>query len=122
MPDRWVRDRRRAALVVLMYEALRGQRHRLLTAAPDDFRELYEACAGCVNATGGRVSPPARAGTPAELVTVGEAASAWGCSPQAVRKRITAGTVPARRYGGRWLLAADQVQAEARRRNGDDGA
>ena len=114
--------RRRAALIVLMVEALRVQRHRLLAAAPDDFRELYEECAGCVNATSGRVSPPARADAPPLLVTVGEAASAWGCSPQAVRKRIAAGTVPARRYGGRWLLSADQVQAETRRRNGDDGA
>jgi len=114
--------RRGAALVLLAVEALRVQRHRLLAAAPDDYRELYEDCARCVRATGGLVSPPARADAPAGLVTVQEAASAWGCSAQAVRKRIAAGTVPARRYGGRWLLPTDQVQAEARRRNGDDGA
>lgn len=44
------------------------------------------------------------AGIPGEWVTVNDAAAELGITPRSIRKRIGAGTMPARRVGRDWLV------------------
>jgi excisionase family DNA binding protein len=47
-----------------------------------------------------------------ELLSITEAAQVLGLTRQGVHWLITQGRLPARRIGGRWLLAAATVYAE----------
>jgi excisionase family DNA binding protein len=49
-------------------------------------------------------------------LTPSEAAARVGVSPQAIRKACATGRLPARRIGGRWVIAADDFELWKTRR------
>lgn len=53
------------------------------------------------------------AGLPGEWVTVGDAAAELGIRPRSIRKRIGAGTMPARRVGRDWLVNISSERQDA---------
>jgi excisionase family DNA binding protein len=86
--------------------------------------EVLKAAEGFVPATPARsftlVMPSSEPG-----LTVTEAARIRGVSPQAIRKAIRAGRLPATRHGGSWLLSETDVRThgparQSARGRGDD--
>jgi excisionase family DNA binding protein len=78
-------------------------------------RLAQERAAGCAPATEGErfvIDLPASDGT----VTVAQAAEIRGVSPQAIRKAIKAGKLPARRQGSQWAVQEQAVREAAGRR------
>ena len=46
-----------------------------------------------------------------DMIDIGTAAIRMGVTPEAVRKRISRGTIPATKQDGRWYIVQDGVQA-----------
>jgi len=46
-----------------------------------------------------------------DMVDIGTAAVRMGVTPEAVRKRISRGTIPAAKQDGRWYIVEDGIQA-----------
>jgi len=113
--------RHQAALVAFALEALRrGWEHPAARLdLTEQYSELETELLGFVRATGLRASLAPRPLAPADVVTVQQAAKIRGCSPQAIRKAIQAGRLPARRPGREWLIDAAAVHRLAGRRERD---
>jgi hypothetical protein len=118
-------DRRGAALVLAALDVARWAATRNGAAGMSAaYRDLYTVCRLLVNGCPPATSTAAWTATlPAsgQLVTVAQAAGIWQCSPQAIRKAITAGHLHALRYGHQWLLSEYEVRHQAAQRASGHG-